>query len=42
MLGLSYPIVITWAAIFWTTSFTLLLGVYAPILWGPRADGNPG
>jgi uncharacterized protein involved in response to NO len=41
-LGLSYPMVITWAAIFWTTSFALFLGVYTPILWGPRADGKPG
>jgi uncharacterized protein involved in response to NO len=40
--GLSYPLVITWAAIFWTTSFALFVGVYTPILWGPRADGKPG
>ena len=42
LLGLSYPLVITWAAIFWTASFALFLGVYTPILWGPRADGKPG
>jgi len=38
--GLSYPAVILWAALFWTTAFALFLGVYAPILWGPRADGK--
>jgi uncharacterized protein involved in response to NO len=38
--GLSYPAVILWAALFWTMAFALFLGVYAPILWGPRADGN--
>jgi uncharacterized protein involved in response to NO len=42
MLWLSYPMVITWAAMFWTSSFALFLGVYTPILWGPRADGKPG
>jgi len=42
LLGLSYPLVITWAAIFWTASFALFVGVYTPILWGPRADGKPG
>jgi uncharacterized protein involved in response to NO len=38
--GLSYAAVILWAALFWTTAFGLFLGVYAPILWGPRADGK--
>ncbi len=42
LLGLSYPLVITWSAIFWTTAFALFVGVYTPILWGPRADGKPG
>jgi len=42
LLKLSYPLVITWAAIFWTTSFALFVGVYTPILWNPRADGMPG
>jgi uncharacterized protein involved in response to NO len=41
VLGLSYPLVIVWAAIFWTTSFALFVGVYTPILWGPRVDGKP-
>jgi uncharacterized protein involved in response to NO len=40
--GLSYPAVILWAALFWTTAFALFVGVYTPILWGPRADGNAG
>jgi uncharacterized protein involved in response to NO len=40
--GLSYPWVIVWAAVFWTAAFALFVWVYAPILWGPRADGNPG
>jgi uncharacterized protein involved in response to NO len=42
LFGLSYPMVITVAAIFWTASFALFIGVYSPILWGPRADGKPG
>jgi uncharacterized protein involved in response to NO len=42
LLGLSYPLVIVLAALFWTACFALFLGVYAPILWGPRADGKPG
>lgn len=40
--GLSYPTVILWAALFWTMAFALFVGVYAPILWGPRADGKAG
>ncbi|HLZ98487.1 MAG TPA: NnrS family protein [Steroidobacteraceae bacterium] len=40
--GMSYPTVITVAAILWTAAFALFIGVYAPILWGPRADGKPG
>jgi uncharacterized protein involved in response to NO len=42
LLGLSYPLVIVWAAIFWTASFALFVGIYTPILWGARADGKPG
>jgi uncharacterized protein involved in response to NO len=42
LFGMSYPMVITVAAIFWTASFVLFVGVYSPILWGPRADGKPG
>ena len=41
-LGLSYPQVVILTASFWTASFALFVGVYAPILWGPRADGKPG
>ena len=41
-LRLSYPQVVVLAASFWTTSFAFFVGVYAPILWGPRADGKPG
>jgi uncharacterized protein involved in response to NO len=40
--GLSYRAVILWAALFWTTAFALFVGVYTPILWGPRADGKAG
>ncbi len=40
--GLSFPWVVVWSALFWTTSFALFVGVYLPILWGPRADGKPG
>lgn len=41
-LGISYPLVVILSASFWTVSFALFIGVYAPILWGPRADGKPG
>jgi uncharacterized protein involved in response to NO len=41
-LGLAYAQVIALSALLWTASFALYLGVYAPILWGPRADGKPG
>ncbi len=40
--GLSFPSVIVWSALLWTTAFALFVGVYLPILWGPRADGKPG
>jgi uncharacterized protein involved in response to NO len=40
--GLSFPLVVVWSALFWTTAFALFVGVYLPILWGPRADGKPG
>lgn len=40
--GMSYPMVIAAAATLWTASFLLFIGVYSPILWGPRADGKPG
>jgi uncharacterized protein involved in response to NO len=38
--GMSYPMVIAAAATFWTASFVLFIGVYGPILWGPRVDGK--
>ena len=41
-LGLSYPVVIIWSALFWTLAFALFVFVYAPILCGPRADGKSG
>lgn len=41
-LGISYPLVVILSASFWTVSFALFIGVYAPILFGPRADGKPG
>lgn len=40
--GVSYPLVIATTAILWTASFILFIGIYSPILWGPRADGKPG
>ena len=40
--GVSYPAVIAVAAAFWTASFLLLIGIYSPILCGPRIDGKPG
>lgn len=40
--GLVYAQVIALSALLWTASFALFLCVYAPILWGPRADGKPG
>jgi len=39
---LSYPQVITLAAVLWTVAFALFLFVYVPILVSPRADGKPG
>jgi uncharacterized protein involved in response to NO len=39
---LSYPQVITLAAVLWTVAFALFLFVYGPILVSPRADGKPG
>jgi uncharacterized protein involved in response to NO len=30
------------AAILWTASFLLFIGIYSPILWRPRVDGKPG
>ncbi len=38
----TYPMVIAAAATFWTASFLIFIGIYSPILWGPRADGKPG
>jgi uncharacterized protein involved in response to NO len=40
--GLRFPWVVVVSALFWTTAFALFVGVYLPILWGPRADGKPG
>ncbi len=42
VLGLNYPVVIIVSALFWTTAFALFVFVYAPILWGPRADAKAG
>jgi uncharacterized protein involved in response to NO len=39
---LDYVTVIVVAASFWTAAFAIFLYVYAPILWGARADGKPG
>jgi uncharacterized protein involved in response to NO len=42
VLRLNYPVVIISSALSWTIAFALFVIVYAPILWGPRADGEPG
>jgi uncharacterized protein involved in response to NO len=39
---LNYVAVIVLAGLCWSTAFALFVGVYAPILWLPRADGKPG
>jgi uncharacterized protein involved in response to NO len=39
---LNYPVVIIGSAFLWTAAFALFVFVYAPILWGPRADGKSG
>jgi uncharacterized protein involved in response to NO len=39
---LPYTWIVVLAAAFWTAAFVLFLGVYAPILLGPRVDGKPG
>jgi uncharacterized protein involved in response to NO len=39
---LNYPAVIIGSAFLWTTAFALFVFVYAPILWGPRADCKAG
>ena len=39
---LNYPVVIICSALLWTVAFALFVAVYAPILWGPRADGKVG
>lgn len=41
-LGLSYAADIVLAATLWSLAFGLFLGIYAPILLGPRIDGKPG
>jgi uncharacterized protein involved in response to NO len=40
--GMSYPMAIAAAATLWTAAFLLFVGIYSPMLWGPRADGKPG
>jgi uncharacterized protein involved in response to NO len=42
LLPFPYTTVIVLAAALWTAAFVLFLGVYAPILLSPRADGKPG
>ncbi|MFO1502636.1 MAG: NnrS family protein [Steroidobacteraceae bacterium] len=41
-LGFDHRTQIAGSAIVWSGAFLLYLFVYAPILWGPRADGKPG
>ena len=42
VLNLPYPAVILVSATCWTLAFGVFIYVYAPILWLPRADGEPG
>lgn len=41
VLGVPYPTVILIAAFLWTAAFTLLLWVYASMLWSARVDERP-
>ena len=40
--GADAMVVLIVAALCWVTAFFLILMVYAPMLWRPRADGKPG
>ena len=40
--GLPYPLVIALSGSLFTAAFACFLLQYAPILWGPRADGKSG
>ena len=42
LLPMAYTQVVLLAGGLWTAAFVLFLGVYAPILLSPRADGKPG
>ena len=37
-----YLLTVTVAGLAWVLCFGIFVVVYAPILWGPRADGKPG
>jgi uncharacterized protein involved in response to NO len=37
-----YLLTVTIAGLAWVACFAIFVVVYAPILWGPRADGKPG
>jgi uncharacterized protein involved in response to NO len=39
---LDYDDCLVVAAVLWSAAFLIFVGVYAPILVGPRADGKPG
>ena len=37
-----YLLTMTFSGLAWVLCFGIFIGVYAPILWSPRADGKPG
>jgi len=37
-----YLLSVTIAGLAWVLAFGIFVVVYAPVLWGPRADGKPG
>jgi uncharacterized protein involved in response to NO len=37
-----YLLTVSVAGLGWVLCFGIFIVVYAPILWGPRADGKPG
>jgi uncharacterized protein involved in response to NO len=37
-----YLLAVTVSGLAWVLAFGIFVAVYAPVLWGPRADGKPG
>jgi uncharacterized protein involved in response to NO len=42
MLGVGYPAVLVVSSLLWAAAFALYVGIYGPILCGPRVDGRAG